>query len=155
MTIALRNDDKEEFILCDELALLQKIAETVSDLNKARNWEEFRERFPIKECEESLIAAVRQWENWLSELETIQQPNTPDAKSEGPTTGCVNIPTELLEDILEDEIELYNLVYPAYCVPGEEEKIKAVYGGRVKEIKKLLKEYITKSNSIQGFQVRK
>ena len=51
----------------------------------------------------------------------------------------IDISKALLEDILEDTIELYNIVYSACCVPGKQEKIKAEYEIRIKQIKKLLK----------------
>lgn len=65
LALAESKGDKEESIYAAELLLLRKIAETSSDLVKARQWEEFREinggmeGFEIAHC-----AAVAAWEQW-------------------------------------------------------------------------------------------
>jgi hypothetical protein len=61
-------DDQEESIPCAELRLLRRIAETSSDVVRARNWEEFRQACGGQDHLEKVHAeAVQQYEQWISE----------------------------------------------------------------------------------------
>jgi hypothetical protein len=62
--------DKDEPVLRAELFLLRKIAETSSDLVKAREWDEFREvGGGMKRFEDDHRNAVGTYEQWLADGE--------------------------------------------------------------------------------------
>lgn len=70
LALAQSKEDKEESINCAELLLLRKIAETSSDLVKAREWPEFREiNGGMKGFENDHSAAVAAWEQWMADGE--------------------------------------------------------------------------------------
>ena len=50
----------------------------------------------------------------------------------------ISVSREFLEEMLEDEIELYNLSYSNYRVSDKRERLCAEYDKRVKQIKALL-----------------
>ena len=61
-----RFEDREETIYSAELYLLRRIAETSSDMVKARNWAEFRDACGGQErIDNALISAVNEYEQWL------------------------------------------------------------------------------------------
>ena len=65
-----RFGDREETIYSAELYLLRRIAETSSDMVKARDWPEFREATGgQKKLDETHEDALREYEQWLSEGE--------------------------------------------------------------------------------------
>ena len=65
LALAEKLGDHEEYLYSAELLLLRKIAETSSDLVKARQWEEFREiNGGMEEFENAHCAAVGAWEQW-------------------------------------------------------------------------------------------
>jgi hypothetical protein len=62
--------DREETIYSAELYLLRKIAETSSDMVKARDWEEFRVACGGQEkLDKAHADAVMNYEQWLSDGE--------------------------------------------------------------------------------------
>jgi hypothetical protein len=65
-----RFGDRQENIYSAELYLLRRIAETSSDMVKARDWPEFREATggQIK-LDEAHADALREYEQWLSDGE--------------------------------------------------------------------------------------
>jgi hypothetical protein len=68
--IAEEKGDKEESVLSAELFLLRKIAESSSDLVKAKNWDEFREACGgIKKLEACHAKTVYAYEKWLADGE--------------------------------------------------------------------------------------
>lgn len=65
-----RFGDQEEIIYSAELYLLRKIAETSSDMVKARNWPEFREaRGGQEKLDAAHATALHDYECWLSDGE--------------------------------------------------------------------------------------
>lgn len=61
-----RFQDREELINSAELYLLRKIAETSSDMVKARDWPEFREACGGQsKLDEAHVDALRKYEQWL------------------------------------------------------------------------------------------
>ena len=70
LALAESKGDKEESIYSAELFLLRKIAETSSDLVKAREWDEFREiNGGMEGFESAHRAAVGAWEQWHADGE--------------------------------------------------------------------------------------
>ena len=62
--------DKQETMDAAELLLLRKIAETSSDLVKAREWEEFREiNGGMEGFENDHRTAVGAWDRWIADGE--------------------------------------------------------------------------------------
>ena len=65
-----RFEDREETIYSAELYLLRRIAETSSDMVKARDWPEFREATGGQEkLDKAHADALREYEQWLSDGE--------------------------------------------------------------------------------------
>ena len=65
-----RFEDREETIHSAELYLLRRIAETSSDMVRARSWPEFREASGGQDqLDKAHEQAVNQYEQWLSEGE--------------------------------------------------------------------------------------
>jgi len=65
-----RFGDREETICSAELRLLLKLAETSSDMVKARDWEEFRVACGGQEkLDKAHADALREYEQWLSDRE--------------------------------------------------------------------------------------
>ena len=63
-----RFGDREETIYSAELHLLRKIAETSSDMVKARSWPEVREASGGQEkLDEAHAAALYEYESWLAD----------------------------------------------------------------------------------------
>lgn len=63
-----RFGDRQESVYCAELFLLRKIAETSSDMVKARSWPEFRDAVGGQEkLDVAHENAVRDYESWISE----------------------------------------------------------------------------------------
>ena len=70
---AYKLDDAETSVWEAELLLLRKVAETSSDLAKARGWKEFREMCGgIEPLEWAHDQAVRALEQWFSEMDDGQ-----------------------------------------------------------------------------------
>lgn len=65
LALAESKEDAEETIYSAELLLLRKVAETSSDLVKARSWNEFREAMggmePLEHAHGEAVAAYEQW----------------------------------------------------------------------------------------------
>jgi len=62
--------DREETIYSAELYLLRKVAQTSSDMVKARHWPEFREACGGQEkLDAAHEAALREYESWLADGE--------------------------------------------------------------------------------------
>lgn len=65
LALAESKEDAEETIYSAELLLLRKVAETSSDLAKARDWQEFREAMggmePLEHAHGEAVAAYEQW----------------------------------------------------------------------------------------------
>ena len=59
--------DQTEIIDSAEIFLLCQIASAASDWGRSRHWEEFRERYPVKDMEENLNDAVVVWEQFTRE----------------------------------------------------------------------------------------
>jgi hypothetical protein len=65
-----RLGDREETIYSAELFLLRRVAETSSDMVKARDWPEFREATGGQErLDQAHADALREYEQWLSDGE--------------------------------------------------------------------------------------
>lgn len=63
-----RFGDREETIFSAELYLLRRIAETSSDMVKARDWPEFRDASGGQEKLDAAHAtALREYESWLAD----------------------------------------------------------------------------------------
>lgn len=73
LALAESKEDAEELVYSAELLLLRKVAETSSDLEKARSWEEFREAMGgMKPLEHAHGEAVAAYEQWLSDGDDSQ-----------------------------------------------------------------------------------
>lgn len=65
-----RFGDREETIYSAELYLLRRVAETSSDMVKARDWEEFRVACGGQEkLDKAHADALHEYEQWLSDGE--------------------------------------------------------------------------------------
>lgn len=73
LALAESKGDAKETVYSAELLLLRRVAETSSDLVKARSWDEFREAMGgMKPLDHAHGEAVAAYEQWLSDGDDSQ-----------------------------------------------------------------------------------